>query len=238
MQSRNYRGRNRWVRGLGLALLPILAFTVAGCGKSYSYKYKITVTIRDQGEVRSASSIVLVEEASSLNRNPVRPKLYGEAMPIPLKNGMIAFALLNGLARDPVAGQYQWRTSPTWVLLNRFGLTTKWNNGDDSGLLSLATMKERIKLQDYEMPEFVVFKDTRNPETIARIDPNHPELTLGAGVHFESVFLEVTDEDVTRGHVKSLLPWLSERRDYLDGSSLGEAVRGYQSIQFSNSSWF
>jgi hypothetical protein len=84
------------------------------------------------------------------------------------------------------------------------------------------------------MPEFVAFKDVADPTTIERVDPEHSELTLGEGVQFESVTLQATDERVTRGRVRSVLPWLSWWREYLDGSSLGDQVHGYQSIQFTN----
>jgi len=222
------------MRNISIVLLPLLAFCLAGCGKSYIYKYKITVSIRDHGDLKTASNVVLVKEVSGIDHNPARPVLCGEAVPVPLRNGMVVFALLNGLPYPSVSGQYPWRSSPTWVLLNRLRLPTQWSYEDDTGLLELPKTRESIKLLSYEMPEFVTFDDLAYPTTIKRIDPEHPESSLGEGVRFESVTLQATDERITRGRVKSLLPWLSWWREYLDESPQGDQVRGYKSLQFTN----
>ena len=218
----------------GLALVSALTLTLAGCGKTYTYKYRITVTVRDHDRLVSASSVVSVEETTSIRHNQARPKLCGEATPVALANGRFVFALLNGLPYDPVLGQYPWRGSPTWILLNRLGLPMQWTKEDDSGIVRLGSPSKTIKLQAYEMPEFVTFKDRNDPETIERVDPEHPVSTLGEGVKFEGVSLEASSDEVTTGNIKPILPWLSSGQEYLDGSQSGQSVRAYHSIQFIN----
>jgi hypothetical protein len=74
----------------------------------------------------------------------------------------------------------------------------------------------------------------QNPTTIRRVDPEHPEWTLGEGVRIEKVTLQVTDEDVTRGGVDPVLPWLNTWTEFIDGSKWGEPVHSYRSRDFKN----
>lgn len=224
----------KWLVGLAAILVCWDAFIE----KSYTYNYRLTVSVRDHGVLRTASNVVSVKEAATLDHNAWRPHFCGEATAVPLSNGQSVLALLEGLPYPAVSGQYPWRATPTWMVLNRLGLPTQWSYEDDSGIRALHDRRDTITLLSHEMPEFVTFANSADPTTIMRVDPEHPEVTLGPGVRFERVTLQITDENVTTGGVRKILPWLSTWREYLDGSDSGYAVHGYQSWKFTSCGWF
>jgi hypothetical protein len=216
-----------------VVLIYVLALTLF---TSYAYKYRLTVSVRDHGELRSASNVVSVVETRNRLGGGAPSLVCGEALVLPLKNGKVVFALLNGVYRDAVMGQWQWRGSPTGIMLHRLGLETEYSWKDDSGIRRLPQTRTQIDyLKAYEMPEFVTFRNISDPTTIEQVDPEHPERTLGEGVQFENVALEASGDRITKGVVRSALPWmpwLSVRYKYLDGSPSGEAVGRYKIAQF------
>lgn len=50
-----------------------------------------------------------------------------------------------------------------------------------------------------ELPELVTFTDVNDPNTVTEVDPNNLEATLGPGVSWNEITLEVTDEPITKG---------------------------------------
>jgi hypothetical protein len=215
-----------------------LGLMLAGCGKSYTYKYRVTVSVRDHGELKKAFSVVAVTERAGPTGNKARPVVCGEATALRLNSGKFLFALLNGVNRDAVPGQFQWTSVPTLVLLHRLGLETEFGWKDDTGILRLPETRTPINhLHVYEMPDLVTFRDISDPATVERVDPEHPEQTLGKGIQLENVSLEATGDRVTRGAVNHALPWFSTSNQFLDGSPKGESVRAYQTMQFKTCSW-
>jgi hypothetical protein len=200
--------------------------------RSFTYSYKLTVTIRDRGLVSEASSVVRVQEVVNKQRNMVPPILCGSATVIPLRNGKAVFALLNGPYHDPVPGRRFWRGSPTRVLLEGLKLPVEWAWQDDSGIRKLARSRQPLILSATQMPELVTFRDNKNPNSIVRVDPDHPDRVLGDGVRIERVKIEVTDAAVTKGSVARVLPWFDPRRNYLDGTKPFLSGNNYHSRQF------
>jgi len=71
-----------------------------------------------------------------------------------------------------------------------------------------------------DLPDLVTFGDPAIPQSVTLVDPNHLEKTLGAGVSFKRITLEITDERVTSG-LETKLPWLSTISSaYLDGQNI------------------
>jgi hypothetical protein len=216
----------------GLALVSILALAIAGCGKTYSYKYRITVAVRDHDRLLKSSNVVLVTE-ESVGTHAKVARSCGEASVVKLSNGKYLLALLMGAPLDDPDGvRAQWRDAPTNILLHRLKLPTEWSYSDDSGIRKLPDVQDVVQLSPYEMPEFVSFNDVNDPTTVARVDPKNLPLSLGSDVRIEGVSVQVTDEEMTRGHLTSVIPWLHPSKDYLDGSRVGGAVKGYHSYQF------
>jgi hypothetical protein len=214
-----------------------IGLMLSGCGKTYSYKYKITVSVSDNGKIKNASGVVGVKATAS-RKAALPPRICGEAVPIRLSNGKYLLALLNGLPRDPVPGQFQWRDAPTGVLLHRLGLETEWSWKDDTGIIRLPETKGVVELHSHELPEFALIDDTSNPMTMKQIAPDQPEIALGDGVQFRGATLQVTDEDMTRGRIAEVLPWLNVWREYLPALQPGKSVRAYKSVQFKSCVWF
>ncbi|HKX49483.1 MAG TPA: hypothetical protein VJQ48_03550 [Candidatus Binatia bacterium] len=215
-----------------LGSIPIALSAVGAEPKSYSYRYKITVTAIDGGQTISSSNVVSVRE-QSINNAQMVPKLCGEATVVKLRNGNYLFALLTGPALPLVPKRQQWGGSPTQVLLQRLGLPTEWNYDDDSGIRRLSGIRQIVRLDSDQMPEFVAFRNLRDPRTIESIDPHQSVTSLNGNAKIESVTIQPTNEEITKDRIKVALPWFNPSRDFIDGSRWGREAKGYQSQQFS-----
>lgn len=210
---------------------------LSGCAKlkTYTYKYKFTISVRDQGQLKTVSQVVSVQESTTEERKAANPpKLCGEAAALQLRSGKTLFVLLKGVYHEQVSGQTQWQNSPTLVLLKRFGLETEWTYRSDSGIRLLPKINTEIDLQYYEMPDFVTFRNIRDPTTIQQVYSQNFEAVLGDGVTLERATLQVTNEEVTRGRLLAVIPWLDAKKDFIDGSRWGRTVQGYWSQYFVN----
>ena len=58
-----------------------------------------------------------------------------------------------------------------------------------------------------DLPDLVTFADVNDPATVIEVDRNDLQATLGAGVSWNEITLECTDEPITTG-IKMKLPWL------------------------------
>lgn len=218
---------------VGMAALGLMATGLATCGKAYkSYNYKLTISVRDRGELRMASSVVRVRESSSSTGAANRPAVCGEAMVVPLQSGRFIFVLLEGGQVEPQRGRARWLAAPTLVLLHRLGLPGNWASGDDSGIRKLRDVRQSFQLTPYEWPEIVTFKDAKDPKTILRVGPENEGVALGEGVEIERLTLQVTNDDITRGQLKAVLPWFDSSKEHLDGSRFGYDVKRYHSYKF------
>ena len=86
----------------------------------------------------------------------------------------------------------------------------------------LARARGPHKTTPSDLADLVTFADVNDPATVIEVDPNNIETTLGAGVSWNEITLEGTDEPVTTG-IEAKLPWLREyfeKNLRLDGDSL------------------
>lgn len=218
---------------MGMAVLGCMATGLATCGKTHnSYNYQLIISVRDHGELRMVSSVVGVRESSSPTGAANRPQVCGEAMVIPLQSGRFIFVLLEGGQVEPQKGRARWLAAPTQVLLHRLGLPGNWASGDDTGIRKLGDIRQSFQLLPYEWPEIVTFKNAKDPRTILRVDPENESATLGEGVEIERLTLQVTNDAITRGQLKSVLPWFDSSKEHLDGSRFGYDVKRYHSYKF------
>jgi hypothetical protein len=87
----------------------------------------------------------------------------------------------------------------------------------------LARARGPHKITSSDLPDLVNFADLNNSATVIEVDPNNLQATLGAGVSWNEITLEGTDELVTTG-IEQKLPWLREYLEKnlrLDGSKYG-----------------
>lgn len=60
------------------------------------------------------------------------------------------------------------------------------------------------------LPMFVRFRDLHDPASVEQVDPSDLATSFGAGVKFERLSIEITDDVVTK-HIGTVLPWLANR---------------------------
>ena len=211
----------RWfLRVVGAALMILC---LAGCGRSSSesYRYKLTLAVNTPDGVKRASGVVEVTFwAVSIPASGIMHKLNGEALYLDL-----------GAGRRPLIALLTSQLHP------KYGKDVRWSRDTGPDLSRLypppvpgvmdevsrvARMRGPRKITANDLPDLVTFVDVNDPATVIEVDPNDLQTTLGAGVSWEEITLESTDEPITTEIVKRL-PWL---RDYfrkhlrLDGSNL------------------
>jgi hypothetical protein len=85
-----------------------------------------------------------------------------------------------------------------------------------------------------DLPDLVTFGDVNNPKSVMLVEPNNLSATLGQGVSWRSMTLQVTDEPLTKG-IGEHLPWI---RGYQLNMRIPE-LRSFQGLNdFVRSSYF
>jgi len=87
----------------------------------------------------------------------------------------------------------------------------------------LAKTRGPRKITPEALPDLVTFADIDDPRSVIEVDPNNLQATLGQGVTWNEITLEMTDEPITTG-IEKKLPWLPayfEKNFRLDGSDHG-----------------
>lgn len=59
-----------------------------------------------------------------------------------------------------------------------------------------------------QYPMMVTFGDLNEPASVVEVEPFNLPASFGAGYRIKSYTLEITDEAVTEGRIKALLPWI------------------------------
>ncbi len=99
-----------------------------------------------------------------------------------------------------------------------------WRDDDFMEVISrLAKTRGPRKITPEALPDLVTFADIDDPRSVIEVDPNNLQATLGQGVTWNEITLEMTDEPITTG-IEKKLPWLPayfEKNFRLDGSDHG-----------------
>lgn len=166
---------------------------------TYTYRYRMTVEATVDGVVRSGSSVieVNVEKQPQFGQAPPQvSRCHGEAVFVDLGNGRNVIALL---AAGPKAEDvnYCYNFVPTL-----FGLTFK-----DEDLAKLADLQGTREVSASHMPTFVTFGNLADPTSARVVAPDQFQQVFGPDVHFRRVWIEMTDDLVTRGIEEKLLWW-------------------------------
>ena len=89
----------------------------------------------------------------------------------------------------------------------------------------------RVDLKVEELPDLVTFKDINEPLSVQMVDPDHLEDTLGPGISWTAMSVEITDDPVVFD-IETKLPLLVKLHEIqkqksgnigLDGSEFGLA---------------
>jgi hypothetical protein len=195
-----------------VALCVVLALT--GCGRSETYRYKLTLSLATPDGVKTGSNVVELHyfEVSI----PARGEMHdtrGQALYLDLGPGQRPLiALLTRIRRDdevaPNMDMYRWsEDSPSLVLV-------KVCFGGDEGLdwIEVAIQfnkrcRRPLPITTADLPDLVTFAEVNNPKSVMFVDPNNLAATLGPGVSWRSMTLQVTDEPLTKG-IDEHLPWV------------------------------
>ena len=112
--------------------------------------------------------------------------------------------------------------SPSGLLRALMGITHKPNYNYQTDFLDeIRRMKSnkgiyQVELRD--LPDLVTFADPADPNSVMVVDAGHLDATLGPGVAWQSITIQIVDEPVTRG-LSEKLPWLKSMKNdaVLDG---------------------
>jgi hypothetical protein len=217
---------------LRVAAVAVLALGLAGCGTE-SYRYKLTLAVNTPDGVKRASTVGEVQfRKVSIPERGIMNKLQGDALYLDLGPGsrpLIALltSQLENELRPKINNDWQ-RGKPGWSrsagpggLFRIYGLTASGDFMDD--IARIAQMRGARAITPADLPDLVTFADINDPKSVIEVDPNDLQATLGPGVTWNEITLEITNEPVTRG-IRTKLPWLSTHiagKLRLDGSMLG-----------------
>jgi hypothetical protein len=192
-------------------------FTFGGL-PSETYRYKLTLSVDTPEGVKTGSNVVELNYFSvHFPAQGAMHDLRGQALYLDLGSGRRPLiALLTHIRRDDEVAQnghlyrYRWSgDSPSTVLADTCL--------SDAEKLDWMEMAKRLKEHCHrpapilpgDLPDLVTFADVKDPKSVIVVDPFHLTATLGAGVAWRSLTLEVTDEPLTRG-IDEHLPWVRE----------------------------
>lgn len=202
------------------------------------YGWKLTIAMNTPVGVKRASTVSQISlfDTSTPSRGVVR-RVVGEALYLDLgPNTRPLVALVTNSLLPPqdkelsqVDGtglRWSAETGPNFNLLLRLYDLSPSPRGDadflaDAARLTAMRGAHAIALSD--LPDLVTFADINDPASVIKVDPNNLEPTLGKGISWNEIVLEITDEPVTKG-IETKLPWLidySKKNLRLDGSDHG-----------------
>jgi hypothetical protein len=213
-----------------LGLIGFVGFRTLFGEQTVSWHQRLTVIVdTPNGEVRGAAvtEITKTETMGSLvpmEARGVHSKVRGEAVAVEVLPGRWLFALLDG--RGDGLGKAEYLANSAFGLLEAAG-----SDGKRSYAAAMAKLREQpfekpstIPPSDY--PLLVTFDDIARPETV--VDPSDLAATFGQGMALKAMTLEVTEEGVTEGYLRSLLGWLGPYPE----QALGPATGGTTNIPF------
>ena len=220
-----YIGNNRpcaMRASVRLASACVMAWTLAllsGCGNVHTFRYRLTVEVEDNGEVKSASSIIEVQfrgGGTSGSGSPYRSytSTKGVAPVIELgRHGMLVAAMFQN-------GEEYYRRK------RKFDLSCKSFKSADalmdvfqleaSKLVKLKTGKR--ELADGGYPAFIWFPADRPYTEAQQLCPEEFTNVIGGDVILRSVTLEIAPDAPLLTRLEIRAPWLDEIRTQQNGS--------------------
>jgi hypothetical protein len=194
-----------------LCILGFVAFRLLIGGSTDSWHQRLTIIIdTPAGEVRGSSVVEITNTETMgplvlMEARGVHTKVRGEAVAVEVVPGQWLFVLLEGHSNgqgdasqlvhqvfDPGAGGPARDRS--------YARTMR-------GLRALP-LDTPAPVPPDSYPMFVTFDDFALPETVRLVESTGMAEVFGAGVSLREMTLEITEEAITEGQVRKLLPWL------------------------------
>jgi hypothetical protein len=190
---------------LRLAAVVLIGVCLAGCGKSESYRYKLTLAVNTPDGIKRGSSVVEVQFWDvSIPARGTMHKLRGQALYLDLGSGARPLiALLTSQLHPKYGNDLRWSrdAGPGGKLLSDGPILPDMRDY----VAQLARARGPHKITPSDLADLVTFADVNDPATVIEVDPNNIETTLGAGVSWNEITLEGTDEPVTTALRRSCL---------------------------------
>jgi hypothetical protein len=208
-----------WMR---MIVVAAMSFCVVGCGRVESYRYKLTLAVNTPDGVKRGSGVAEMEFFDvGIPARGTMHKLTGEAIYLDLGPGrrpLIALLTHHFHSKDVRVDPWVQDGGPTEHLLERlYGLKYAYPMTLLGYVSQIARMRGAHEISPNDLPNLVTFADINDPKTVMEIDPNDLQATLGAGVSWNKITFEITDEPITKAIVRKL-PWIpAHQSGMLDG---------------------
>jgi hypothetical protein len=210
----------------GLALIA-LAYSWLSPPK-YTLRYKLTLAVDVGGEIKTAHNVV--ELLTYAKKNPyskgysVLRYVTGEALFLDLGPGrrpLVALLTRKTRSTDQMPCVRCW--GEDWPSLERLYNMPEFPSFYETGRCAecdyLAKQRGAREISPNDLPDLVTFDDVSDVTTVLAVEPNNLEATLGAGVKWHRLTLEVTDEPLTTG-LEQKLGWIDSYYGYINRATL------------------
>jgi hypothetical protein len=182
--------------------LGAVAIALAGCTTD-DYRYKLTLTLDTPDGPKTAFNVVAMHVFAT--QWGVRNDMRGEALYVDMGEGRRPLVALLTAQNPPFIA----RKKGGWAEVGPYFLGNIYRDGK----LQKAPLHDPHEMLPDQLPDLVTFSDVNDPSTAIAVDPEHLEATLGSGVSWRSLTIELTDEPATTGIAKKL-PWLADNRHF------------------------
>jgi hypothetical protein len=175
----------------------VLAFWTFGY-PTYTYRYRLTVEAMVGGSIHSGSGVIEIElrtQPRTSDIPPVAPRVHGDAVFVDLGGGRNVVALLAGGAEAKDWDQ------PINLVPSLFPPI----DARRDELARFTALRGRSDVPERLLPTLATF-DLGDPANARVVRPGEFEAVFGPGVRFQRVWIEMTDEPVTRGIEQKLAP--------------------------------
>lgn len=193
-----------------MAAVLAIAVTVAGCAKTEGYHYKLTLAVNTPDGIKRASSVgEVVFWNVSIPARGTMHKLRGNALYLDLGPGARPLVALlthrRHVGRDDVV-RWSIEAGPDpRLLMQLYGEKPSDDYMDD--VPRIAAKRGPRKLAPDKLPDLVTFADVNDPGSVIEVDPNDLQATLGSGISWNEITIEIVDEPNTKG-IEQKLPWI------------------------------
>lgn len=213
--------------GILLAVLAVSAFPTVK-----TVRYRLSLFVDTPEGVRSGSGVVLVrsEFRGPGIGNAVENQTTGEAVVVDLGSRGVLFALLSG---DPLRYAHGEGSQPEPIYLLSHTFRSMVGNGGPEFQDALNRAKPHVDLSFDSLPMLVRFRNTPDPKTVERVDPDDLAASFGSGVSMKRATIEITDDPVTTGIDRYLGWWFAQAKKPFDPPAFrypDNSPRGYNTV--------
>ncbi|MEQ1718350.1 MAG: hypothetical protein ABL907_20605 [Hyphomicrobium sp.] len=195
-------------RLLSIPLVLVLSLLLVGCGDTETFRYKLTISVETPEGVKTGFSVVEIKATDV--RFPERgtaSSARGEAIYVDLGAGRRPLVAVMSLYQGKSKGLKWYEGKPdTEALLKLFG--EKPEERLVKQFAQLKRMRGARPLATQDLPDLVTFADVASPKTVTAVDPEDLRASLGYGIRWQSMAIEITEEPVTKS-IEKKLPWLA-----------------------------